>query len=164
MFRVGTGFDLHRLAKGIPLILGGVAIPFSQGLEGNSDADVLLHALMDAMLGGAGLRDIGHFFPPGDRRYKKISSLKLLLEVKKMIGDRHYSVINADMVIIAEAPLLAPFIEAMKHNVASSLDLVENAVSIKATTTEGLGVCGRGEAIAAQATVLLRSGSQKAPG
>lgn len=157
MFRVGIGFDLHKLSEGIPLILGGVTIPFAQGLEGYSDADVLLHALMDAMLGGAGLRDIGYYFPPDDHRYRKISSRKLLSEVKKIIGDKHYSVVNADMVVIAQAPMLSPFIGDMKNNVASILDLSEGDVSIKATTTERLGVCGRGEAIAAQAAVLLRS-------
>ncbi len=156
MFRVGIGFDLHRLVPGGALIIGGVAIPFSQGLEGYSDADVLLHALMDAMLGGAGLRDIGCYFPPGDERYRNISSLKLLDEVKNIISGESYGVVNADMIVIAQAPQLGPFIEDMKKNIASILDLQEGAVSIKATTTEGVGVCGRGEAIAAQAAVLLR--------
>lgn len=118
---------------------------------------MLLHALMDAMLGGAGLRDIGFYFPPGDRRYRNISSLKLLHEVKKIIGDENFRVVNADMVVIAEAPLMAPFIGAMKKNIASALDLSEGAVSVKATTTEGLGVCGRGKAIAVQAVVLLQN-------
>lgn len=156
MFRVGIGFDLHRLARGGPLVIGGVAIPFSQGLEGYSDADVLLHALMDAMLGGAGLRDIGCYFPPGDERYRNISSLKLLDEVKNIIGGESYGVVNADMIVIAQAPRLGPYIEDMKKNITSILDLSGGAVSIKATTTEGVGVCGQGEAIAAQAAVLLR--------
>ncbi len=133
-----------------------MTIPFERGLEGHSDADVLLHALMDAMLGGAGLRDIGYHFPPDDNRYRKISSLKLLGEVKKIVGERCFSVVNADMVIIAQAPPMSPFVEEMKNNIASLLDLSEGAVSVKATTTEGLGVCGRGEAIAAQAAVLMR--------
>ncbi len=154
---MGIGFDLHRLARGIPLIIGGVTIPFPQGLEGYSDADVLLHALMDAMLGGAGLRDIGCYFPPGDERYLNISSLKLLDEVGRIIGRESYHVANTDMIIIAQAPQLDPFVEDMKKNIASVLDLPGGAVSIKATTTEGMGVCGRGEAIAAQAAVLLRS-------
>ncbi|MGB4370960.1 MAG: 2-C-methyl-D-erythritol 2,4-cyclodiphosphate synthase [Dethiobacteria bacterium] len=157
LFRVGIGFDLHRLTGGRPLILGGVKIPFQRGLLGHSDADVLLHALMDAMLGAAGLHDIGFYFPPGEKRYKDISSLNLLAKVQEIISAENYIVSNADMVIIAEAPPLAPFIEAMEKNIAVTLKLPENAVSVKATTTEGLGLCGRGEAIAAQAAVLLRT-------
>ncbi|HOJ83346.1 MAG TPA: 2-C-methyl-D-erythritol 2,4-cyclodiphosphate synthase [Bacillota bacterium] len=157
MFRVGIGFDIHRLAEGTPLILGGVTIPFPKGLEGHSDADVLVHALMDAMLGGAGLRDIGYYFPPDEPRYRNISSLKLLHEVKKMVNNESYRVVNADIVVIAEAPLLAPFIGEMKKNMAPVLELPESALSVKATTTEGLGACGRGEAIAAHAAVLLQA-------
>lgn len=153
---MGIGFDLHRLAPGRALIIGGVAIPFSRGLEGHSDADVLLHALMDALLGGAGLRDIGFYFPPEDECYRNISSLKLLEEVRRIIGREGYGVVNADMVVIAQSPQLGPHIEDMKKNIASALDLAGGAVSIKATTTEGVGVCGRGEAVAAQAAVLLR--------
>ena len=108
------------------------------------------------MLGGAGLRDIGFYFPPGDERYRNISSQTLLGEVKRLIGDANYGVVNADMVIIAEAPRLTPFIEQIKNNIAGALDISASAVSVKATTTEGLGLCGRGEAIAAQAIVLLR--------
>lgn len=141
------------------MILGGVKIPFHRGLQGYSDADVLLHALMDAMLGAAGLRDIGFYFPSGDRRFEDISSLKLLSEVRDIISAENYMVNNADMVVIAEAPPLAPFIEAMKKRIAATLMLPRNAVSIKATTTEGLGLCGQGEAIAAQAIVLLRTRS-----
>ncbi len=141
---------------GGPLILGGVEIPFHSRLQGHSDADVLLHALMDALLGAAGLRDIGFHFPPGDSRFKDISSLKLLAEVRALIAAENYSISNADMVIIAEAPLLSPYIEKMKENIAAILHLPRSALSVKATTTEGLGLCGRGEAIAAQAAVLLR--------
>jgi 2-C-methyl-D-erythritol 2,4-cyclodiphosphate synthase len=133
-----------------------VKIPFHRSLRGHSDADVLLHALMDALLGAAGLRDIGYHFPPGESRFKDISSLKLLSEVGTMIAKRNYMVVNADMVILAEAPLLSPFIETMKENIASTLLLPGSALSVKATTTEGVGPCGRGEAIACQAVVLLR--------
>lgn len=148
------------------MILGGVKIPFHRGLHGHSDADVLLHALMDAMLGASGLKDIGSYFPPGDRRYENISSLKLLSEVLELVSSENYEVCNADMVVIAGAPLLAPFIDSMKANIAAALELPLGAVSVKATTTEGLGFCGRGEAIAAQATVLLqaRTGKRLPPG
>lgn len=118
-----------------------------------------MHALMDALLGAAGLRDIGFYFPPDDGRFKDISSLKLLSRVLEILSAENYSVVNADMTVIAEAPPLSPHIEAMKSNIASVLVIPRGCVSIKATTTEGLGLCGRGEAIAAQATVLLRSGA-----
>lgn len=156
---MGIGFDIHRLAQDRPLVLGGVAIPFPLGLEGHSDADVLIHALMDALLGAAGLRDIGHYFPPGEPRFRNISSLELLREVKKLVAGEGYRVVNADMVVIAEAPRLAPFIGAMKEKMAPVLELSESALSVKATTAEGLGVCGRGEAIAAYAAVLLQARS-----
>ena len=155
MFRVGTGYDLHRLAAGRPLILGGVEIDHLSGLEGHSDADVLLHALMDAMLGAAGLRDIGYYFPPGDPEYKNISSLLLLEEVRAHVEQEGYRLVNADTVIIAEAPRLAPYIEEMKKKTAAALRISPKLISIKATTTEGLDSCGRGEAVAAQAVVLL---------
>lgn len=148
---------MHRLVEGRPLVLGGVKIPFHSGLQGHSDADVLLHALMDAMLGAAGLRDIGFHFPPGEERFKNISSLKLLSRVLTIISAENYIVGNADMVVIAEAPLLTPHIGAMKSNIAAALAIPPGAVSVKATTTEGVGLCGRSEAIAAQAVVLLRS-------
>lgn len=141
------------------MILGGVEIPFHRRLQGHSDADVLLHALMDALLGAAGLRDIGSYFPPGDSRFKDISSLKLLADVRALIAAENYTVTNADMVVIAEAPLLNPFIAEIEANIASTMLLPVSALSVKATTTEGLGLCGRGEAIAAQAAVLLRTGS-----
>ncbi|NLZ32139.1 MAG: 2-C-methyl-D-erythritol 2,4-cyclodiphosphate synthase [Firmicutes bacterium] len=153
------GFDIHRLAKGRPLFLGGEAIPYPLGLEGHSDADVLVHALMDAMLGAAGLRDIGHYFPPGDPRYCNISSLELLGEVKKLVAGKGYRLVNADMVVIAEAPRLAPHVEKMKKNIARILEVSEGALAVKATTAEGLGPCGCGEAIAAQAVVLLQARS-----
>lgn len=155
MFRVGTGYDLHRLVTGRPLILGGVEIEHPRGLDGHSDADVLLHALMDAMLGAAGLRDIGFFFPPGDLKYKNISSLLLLGEVRAHLEQEGYRLVNADTVVIAEAPRLTPYIEEMKDKTAAVLRISSKLISIKATTTEGLGPCGRGEAVAAQAVVLL---------
>jgi 2-C-methyl-D-erythritol 2,4-cyclodiphosphate synthase len=156
MLRVGTGYDLHRLVQNRPLILGGEKIPFSLGLEGHSDADVLVHALMDALLGAAGLGDIGRHFPPGDSRYRQISSLLLLHEVKNLLDRDGWRLINADMVIIAEAPRLAPYTRAMSKNIAAIFDLPESCISVKATTTEGTGATGRGEAIAAQAVVLLQ--------
>lgn len=164
LLRVGTGFDLHRLVEGRDLVLGGVKIPYHRGLQGHSDADVLLHALMDAMLGACGLRDIGFHFPPGDCRFRDSSSLVLLEEVRGMIAAESYTVHNADMTIIAEAPPLAPFIETMVERIAAALRLPPGAVAVKATTTEGMGFCGRGEAIAAQATVLLRAAGCEAGG
>ncbi|MBS3943693.1 MAG: 2-C-methyl-D-erythritol 2,4-cyclodiphosphate synthase [Dethiobacter sp.] len=155
MYRVGTGYDLHRLVSGRPLIVGGVEIPYHQGLDGYSDADVLTHALMDALLGAAGLKDIGHYFPPGVPDYKNISSLFLLDQVRVYLDQAGYRLVNVDSVIIAQAPKFAPYIEEMKTNIAAVLCTLPESVSIKATTTEGLGVCGRGEAIAAQAAVLL---------
>lgn len=152
---MGTGYDLHRLVAGRPLILGGVEIVYSHGLDGHSDADVLLHALMDALLGAAGLRDIGYYFPPGDQKYKDISSFLLLGEVRVHLEEEGYRLVNADTVIIAEAPRLAPYIEAMRIKTAAALRVSPELISIKATTTEGLGVCGRGEAVAAHAVVLL---------
>jgi 2-C-methyl-D-erythritol 2,4-cyclodiphosphate synthase len=140
---------------GRPLILGGVKIEYPNGLDGHSDADVLVHALMDALLGAAGLKDIGHFFPPGDPKYKGISSLLLLEEVRANLERMGYRLVNADTVIIAESPRLAPYIEEMKDKIAAALRVPPALISIKATTTEGLGVCGRGEAMAAQAVVLL---------
>jgi 2-C-methyl-D-erythritol 2,4-cyclodiphosphate synthase len=153
--RVGCGFDVHRLVPGRRLILGGVAIPYHLGLEGHSDADVLLHALADALLGAAALGDIGCHFPPGDPRYKDADSLVLLQEVYRLVRARGYRLANADAVVIAEAPRLAPFIVAMRGRIATALAVAEDQISIKATTTEGLGYTGRGESIAAQAVVLL---------
>lgn len=155
MNRIGIGYDLHRLRGPGPLILGGVYLDHHVGLEGHSDADVLLHALMDAMLGAAGKRDIGHYFPPGDPGYFNASSLDLLARVRDMLAEEYWGLVNADTVVIAEAPRLDKHIEAMCANIAGVLGLPRGAVSVKATTTEGLGVCGRREGIAAQAAVLL---------
>lgn len=161
--RVGIGYDLHRLAESRVLVLGGVKIVHHPGLEGHSDADVLVHALIDAILGAAGLGDIGFHFPAGDRRYHDISSLVLLGEVKKMLDREGWKLSNADTVIIAEAPVLAPYIDSMRENIADVLELAKCRISVKATTTEGLGVCGRREGIAAQAVVMLEKSAYPHP-
>jgi 2-C-methyl-D-erythritol 2,4-cyclodiphosphate synthase len=153
--RIGTGFDVHRLVAGRPLVLGGVVIPYAKGLDGHSDADVLVHAVMDAMLGALALGDIGTHFPDSDPAYSGISSLKLLGQVSRLITDRNYVVANLDTVIIAQQPKLAPYIGQMRDNLAAVLGISGEYVSVKATTTEMLGFCGRGEGIAAQAAVLL---------
>jgi len=153
--RIGIGYDVHRFASGRLLILGGVSIPFALGLEGHSDADVLVHAVMDAMLGALALEDIGRHFPDTDRRYKGASSMKLLAHVGELCRQQGYIVGNTDAVIIAEQPKLAPYTGQMRANVAEILGISVEKVGIKATTTEGLGFCGRGEGIAAQAVVLL---------
>lgn len=153
--RVGTGFDVHRLVKGRPLILGGVEIPFEKGLLGHSDADVLTHALMDALLGAAALGDIGQHFPDTDAAYKDICSMDLLAQVKKMIEDRGYSIGNIDMTLMAQRPKIKSFIDDMKKNIAAVLGVEEGRINIKGTTTEKLGFVGREEGIAAQAVCLL---------
>jgi len=153
--RVGIGYDVHRLVPERPLILGGVTIPFDQGLLGHSDADVLLHAIMDALLGAAGQGDIGQHFPDTDGRYAGIASLLLLGRVAQLLEDAGWRVGNLDAVIVAQAPRLAPYIEAMNSNIARVLGLNAACVNIKATTTEGLGFTGTGEGIAAYAAVLI---------
>lgn len=155
MNRVGTGYDVHRLVENRPLVLGGVTIDYHLGLEGHSDADVLVHALIDALLGAAGLRDIGFYFPPGDSRYQNINSLELLTVVIAKLEENRWCLVNADTVIIAEAPKLSAYIEEMRDKLAKVLGVTKGRVAVKATTTEGLGFCGRGEGIAAQAVVLL---------
>ncbi len=154
---------MHRLVSGRPLVLGGITINHHLGLDGHSDADVLLHALIDAMFGAAGMRDIGYHFPPGDERYRGIKSLLLLDETKKLLVAEGWKIINADMTVIAEAPKLAPYIEAMREKIAETLAVPECRISVKATTTEGLGVCGRQEGIAAQAVVLLEKSAHPGP-
>lgn len=163
MNRVGIGYDLHRLVEKRPLVLGGVTIEHHLGLDGHSDADVLIHALIDALLGAAGLRDIGFHFPPADERYREISSLVLLGEAKIMLEREGWEVGNVDAVIISEAPVLAPYIEGMRENIAAVLAVAKCRVSVKATTTEGLGVCGRQEGMAAQAIVLLEKAAHPGP-
>lgn len=158
MFRIGNGFDVHRLTEGRKLILCGVEIPYTLGLLGHSDADVALHALTDALLGAAALRDIGYHFPDTDPRYKGADSRMLLREALAIIErERSLRPVNVDVTIIAQAPKLLPFIPQMIANVAEDLALPADCVSVKATTTEHLGFTGRGEGIAAQASVLLTS-------
>lgn len=155
IIKVGIGYDVHVLAEGRPLILGGVEIPYERGLLGHSDADVLIHAVMDALLGALALGDIGAHFPDNDPRYSGISSLLLLEQVVKLIKTQGYQVGNIDSVIVAERPKVAPFIALMRSNLARVLKTDESYVSVKATTTEHLGFEGRGEGIAAQAIVNL---------
>jgi len=155
--RIGIGFDVHPFQTGRKLVLGGVEVPFSHGLEGHSDADVLLHAICDAMLGAAALGDLGRHFPDTEPKFKNISSLLLLAEVVHMISERGYSVENIDATVIAENPKLTAYFSAMSENIRNIQGLGHTAVNIKATTTEGLGFTGRGEGIAAQAIVLLSS-------
>lgn len=155
MVRTGIGYDVHRLTAGRPLILAGVEIDYHLGLAGHSDADVACHALMDALLGAAGLGDIGRHFPDTDPLYKDISSIELLKQVMEKLNQLGYRVHNADLVIIAERPKLAPYIDQMHTVLAEIIKITKEQVNVKATTTEGLGFCGRGEGIAALATVTL---------
>ena len=154
-FRVGTGYDVHQLVAGRRLVLGGVTIPYELGLKGHSDADVLLHALKDALLGAAGLGDIGRHFPDHDPVYKDISSLVLLERVADTLHREGWRVNNVDVTAIAEAPKLAPYVDEMADNIARCLNMPRSAVNVKATTTEKLGFTGRGEGIAAQAVASL---------
>ena len=154
-FRVGTGFDVHRLTENRKLILCGVEVPYELGLDGHSDADVAVHALMDALLGAAALGDIGRHFPDTDERFKGADSMKLLAHVIALLKERCWHVNNADVTIIAQRPKLAGFILQMRDNLAAALELGEDAVNVKATTTEKLGFTGRGEGIAAEACVSL---------
>ncbi len=154
--RIGTGYDVHRLAAGRKLMIGGVDIPFEKGLLGHSDADVLLHAICDAMLGAAGLGDIGRHFPDTAPIYKDISSLMLLEEVRRLLAEAGFRVHNVDATIVAEKPKMAPHIANMVRNIAEAIKVDRSAVNVKATTTEGLGFTGRDEGMAACAVVLLR--------
>ena len=153
--RIGQGYDVHRLAPGRRLLLGGEEIPFHLGLDGHSDADVLLHALGDALLGAAGLGDLGKHFPPGDERWRDASSVDLLERIVAMVRGAGWQVLSCDMTLIAEAPRLAPYRDAIRGRVARVLAVEEGAVGLKATTNEGLGAFGRGEGMAALAVVLL---------
>lgn len=154
--RIGIGYDVHRLVENRRLVLGGVDVPHSRGLLGHSDADVLVHAICDALLGAAALGDIGRHFPDTCDRFKDIDSLVILQTVKQLLYDHEFSVVNIDSVIIAQQPRLAPYIPGMTENIARVLMLSPEQVSVKATTTEGLGFEGRGEGIAAQAVVLIK--------
>ena len=155
MIRIGNGFDVHRLVEGRRCIICGVDVPYEKGLLGHSDADVALHALSDALFGAASMHDIGYHFPDTDPRYKGADSRVLLREVLRLIGEKGYRPVNVDVTIIAQAPKMLPYIEAMRENIAMDLVLDVEAVSVKATTTEHLGFTGRKEGIAAQATVLI---------
>jgi 2-C-methyl-D-erythritol 2,4-cyclodiphosphate synthase len=153
--RIGIGYDVHSLQTGRKLVLGGVHIPFDRGLLGHSDADVLLHAICDALLGAAALGDIGQHFPNTDPAYKNIESLLLLNQVNLRLAEAGYRVKNIDSTIIAQEPRLSPYLEAMKNNIASQLGISPNRVNVKATTSEKLGFEGRGEGISAQAIALI---------
>ena len=153
--RVGIGYDVHRLVKGRDLILGGVAIPYEKGLLGHSDVDVLLHAIMDALLGAASMGDIGKHFPDTDSRYKGVSSIKLLEYVERLLEQENYQIVNIDATIIAQSPKMAPHIPQMIKNVAETLKISESQVNIKATTEEGMGFTGTGEGISSQAICSL---------
>ncbi len=155
--RIGHGFDVHAFAPGRRLVLGGVEIPHSHGLAAHSDGDVLIHALCDALLGAAGLGDIGHHFPDDDPRYAGIDSRVLLREVVASLRAEGWTVGNVDVTVVAQAPRLGPHIPAMRANLATDLEVPAGAVNVKATTTERLGFTGRGEGIAAHAVALLRS-------
>ena len=161
--RIGQGYDVHRLVEGRKLILGGVEIPYEKGLLGHSDADVLLHAVMDALLGAAALGDIGQHFPDSDERYKGISSVKLLKEVGKILQENGYLIENIDSTVIAQRPKLLPYRPQMAKNIADALGIEPDQVSVKATTEEGLGFTGTGEGISAQAIALLSSVADYAP-
>ena len=153
--RVGQGFDVHALVAGRALIIGGVNIAFEKGLDGHSDADVLLHAICDALLGAAALGDIGRHFPDNDPRYKGADSRVLMREVAKLLHDKHYQVLNVDSTIVAQAPRMAPHVPAMIANISADLGIARERVNVKAKTTERLGFTGRGEGIAAQAIALI---------
>ncbi len=156
-FRIGHGYDVHRLVTGRRLILGGVEIPYEKGLLGHSDADVLTHALMDAMLGAAALGDIGQLFPDSESAYAGADSLLLLKEVSALLQSAGWRLGNADCTVIAQSPKLAPFISLMRERLSAALGVSEEKISVKATTEEGLGFSGRGDGIAAHAVVLLEA-------
>jgi 2-C-methyl-D-erythritol 2,4-cyclodiphosphate synthase len=156
--RIGHGYDVHRLQRGRKLFLGGVEIPYSLGLTGHSDADVLLHALMNALLGAIGEGDIGIHFPDSEPRYKNVSSIKLVQSVTRIMRRRGFKLVNADVTVIAQQPKLAPHYQAIKTSVAKALKVAETKINIKATTTEKLGWIGQRKGMAATAVVLLRRG------
>ncbi|MDO9565831.1 MAG: 2-C-methyl-D-erythritol 2,4-cyclodiphosphate synthase [Candidatus Desulfaltia sp.] len=154
--RIGIGYDIHRLVPGRQLVIGGVAIPFEKGLLGHSDADVLIHALCDALLGAAGLGDIGIYFPDTDKQFKDISSIKLLVKTCEMVSSKGFTISNIDSTVFAEAPKLLPYRKAMQKNIAKTIKIEVDRVNIKATTTEGLGIIGTGEGIAAMCIAMLK--------
>ena len=155
--RIGMGYDVHKLIKDRKLIIGGVEIPYEKGLLGHSDADVLLHAIMDALLGAAALGDIGRHFPDTDPKYEGISSIKLLEHVRELLEENFFLIENIDATIIAQAPKMRPYIDAMRKNIADALGVAIEQVNVKATTEEGLGFTGSGEGISSQAVCMLTS-------
>ena len=156
MYRIGEGYDVHKLVEGRDLILGGVKIPYEKGLLGHSDADVLLHAIMDSLLGACTMGDIGKHFPDSDMQFKNANSLELLKKVKNIISEKSVtSICNVDSTIICQSPKLAPYIEEMRKNIAVALDIKESQVNVKATTEEGLGFTGEGKGIAARAIAMV---------
>ena len=157
--RIGHGYDVHRLVSGRRLVLGGVSIPYEKGLDGHSDADVLVHAVMDALLGAAGMPDIGHLFPDTDDAYLNADSLCLLSEVGRRLAEAGYAVVSIDATLVAQAPKLAPYLPEMKKKIAAALGLGDHVVNVKATTEEHLGFTGAGEGIAAHAVCLLSGGT-----
>lgn len=153
--RIGSGYDVHKLVEGRKLILGGIEIPFEKGLLGHSDADVLVHAVMDALLGAAAMGDIGRHFPDNDDKYKDISSMELLYQVLCLLKKEKYSIINIDATVIAQKPKLANYMQAMEQNIANTLKIDKDSVNVKATTEEGLGFTGAELGIAAKAVCLI---------
>ena len=153
--QIGIGYDVHRLVTGRQLILGGALIPFEKGLLGHSDADVLVHAVCDALLGSVGLGDLGLHFPDTDPQYKNISSLKLLAQTNEMVRQKGFAICNIDTIIFAEAPKIGPYRDTIQKNLAHAVDVAPGCINIKATTTEGLGIIGKGEGIGAMSVVLV---------
>ena len=153
--RIGTGYDVHKLVEGRKLIMGGVEIPHEKGFLGHSDADVLAHAIMDALLGAAALGDIGKHFPDSDDQYRDISSLKLLAQVKKLLEENYYNIGNIDVTLIAQRPKISPYIDEMRNNLSEVLELDRTRINIKGTTTEKLGFTGREEGIACEAVCSI---------
>ena len=157
MLRIGHGYDVHRLVEGRKLIIGGVEIPYEKGLLGHSDADVLLHAVSDALLGSAALGDIGCLFPDNDAKYEGADSLKLLAEVVKVLANKGFSIVNIDCTVIAQKPKMRPYSDGMRRNIAAACGISDEFVSVKATTEEGMGFTGAGEGIAAHAVCLTEN-------
>ncbi len=155
--RIGIGYDVHSFKKGRKLVLGGVEIEHCAGLEGHSDADVIIHSIMDALLGAAGLSDIGVYFPNNDDKYKNIASTVLLVEVREIVRKAGYRVVNIDSVLIMEEPKISGFVPKMKENIALALEILPSQLGIKATTSEGLGFCGRKEGAEAKSVALIES-------
>jgi 2-C-methyl-D-erythritol 2,4-cyclodiphosphate synthase len=153
--RIGMGYDVHRLVEGRKLVLGGVTIPFEKGLLGHSDADVLVHAVCDALLGAAGLGDIGLHFPDTDSEYKDVASIKILAKTYELISTKGFAIMNLDSTIFADAPKLSPYRDAMQKNISRTIEIEQNRVNIKATTFEGLGMIGKGEGIGAMCVALI---------